>query len=149
MGENATYTSEEWGYRDPGTRHELQETILQVIIWWTAAPDYSADSVALVKRVRLRDVACCHRAKTLWLICDQPWGSKIIYKCFEEFTTFLNCRYKTLVIFGPLWGCMPDPYTIHLLTTKRIMKSLRASRNHEKESAHLDPDFHTKINRSK
>lgn len=81
--------------------------------------------------------------------CDQPWGSKIIYKCFEEFTTFLNCRYKTLVISGPLWGCMPDPYTIHLLTTKCIMKSLRASQNHEKKSAHLDPDFHSKINRAK
>lgn len=66
--------------------------------------------------------------RQLWLLCDQPWGSKIIYKCFQEFTAFLNCRYKTLIISGPLCECMPDPYRIHLLTTKCVMKNLLASR---------------------
>lgn len=28
----------------------------------------------------------------------QPEGSRIIYKCFQEFTAFLNCGYKTLII---------------------------------------------------
>lgn len=100
---------------------------------------------------------CCMHVvaewRRLWLLCDQPWGSKIIYKCFQEFTAFLNCRYKTLIISGPLWECMPDPYRIHLLTTKCVMKNLLASWNHDKKPVNLDQVIHSgqarKINRAK
>lgn len=98
-----------WTLGDYPTGHHLMDYGLQVI------GRQHCSSVSLTNWEMLRVIAEWRR---LWLLRDQPWGTNIIYKRFQEFTAFLNCRYKTLIISGPLLGCRPDPYRTHLLTTK-------------------------------
>lgn len=62
-------------------------------IWQTAL---HLSSVSLTDWEMLHAVTEWRR---LWLLCDQPWGSKIIYKRFPQITTFLNWKTQNTHYF--------------------------------------------------
>lgn len=89
-GENAVYRSKEWGYQDLGSGFELWDTIPRFTVWQTVASKHQPHSITHVicgsQRLRDGDVVSEGVVYFVWrllhLICHQPWGSNIIYKCF-------------------------------------------------------------------
>lgn len=69
-----------------------------------------ADSITLVRRVSHRQMLhVVAEWGQLCLICDQPWGGKIIYKCFQEFTAFLELKTQNTHYVWPSVGMQAWP----------------------------------------